>query len=96
MPSERDLRTVWYGTELPSLSLRALASIYGVLCAARRGLYRRNVLRSVHLPVPVIVVGNISVGGAGKTPLTLALIDGLKARGFAPGVISRGYRHCGR
>jgi tetraacyldisaccharide 4'-kinase len=91
MLSEHDLRPVWYGTEQPSLLLRALAWVYGILSAARRGLYRRNLLRSVHLPVAVIVVGNISVGGAGKTPLTLALIDGLQARGFATGVISRGY-----
>lgn len=91
MLSERDLRPVWYGNKRPSVFLRVLAFVYAGLGAARRSLYRRHVLRSVRLPVPVIVVGNISVGGAGKTPLTLALIDGLKARGFAPGVISRGY-----
>jgi tetraacyldisaccharide 4'-kinase len=91
MLSERDLRPVWHGNKQPSLLLRLLAWIYGTLSAARRGLYSRNLLRCVRLPVPLIVVGNISVGGAGKTPLALALIDGLKARGFAPGVISRGY-----
>jgi tetraacyldisaccharide 4'-kinase len=91
MLSERDLRPVWYGDEPPSLLLRALAWVYAVLSAGRRSLYASNLLPRVRLPVPVIVVGNIGVGGAGKTPLTLALIDGLKARGFAAGVISRGY-----
>jgi tetraacyldisaccharide 4'-kinase len=91
MLSERELLPVWYGNKPPSVFLRFLSFIYGVLSSVRRGLYRRGLLSSVRLPVPVIVVGNISVGGAGKTPLTLALIDALKARGFAPGVISRGY-----
>jgi len=91
MLSERALRQVWYGDAQPSFFLRALASIYGALSAARRGFYRLGFLRAVWLPVPVIVIGNISVGGAGKTPLTMALIDGLRARGFTPGVISRGY-----
>lgn len=91
MLNERALLPLWYGNKPPSVFLRVLASIYGALSSARRSLYRRQILQSVRLPVPVIVVGNISVGGAGKTPLTLALIDGLKARGFAPGVISRGY-----
>src|SRR6202011_967703 len=91
MLSERDLRPVWYGDEQPSLLLRTLAWVYGVLSAGRRSLYGSNLLPRVRLPVAVIVVGNIGVGGSGKTPLTLALIDGLKARGFAAGVISRGY-----
>ena len=91
MLNERELRPIWYGNKPPSVFLRVLSFIYDIVSSARRGLYRCGLLPSVRLPVPVIVVGNISVGGAGKTPLTLALIDGLKARGFAPGVISRGY-----
>lgn len=52
---------------------------------------KRRMTRSQRLPVPVVVVGNITVGGAGKTPLTLALAAALLARGYRPGIISRGY-----
>jgi tetraacyldisaccharide 4'-kinase len=53
--------------------------------------WRRRTTRAVRLPVPVVVVGNIIVGGAGKTPLTLWLAKQLRARGWRPGIISRGY-----
>ena len=66
--------------------LLPLAWLYSLLSALNRRL-----ARPVRLPVPVIVVGNIIVGGAGKTPLTLWLAQELKARGWRPGIISRGY-----
>ena len=91
MLSVRERRPVWYGNTPPTLSLRALAGLYGSLAALRRRAYQGGWLKATRLPVPVIVVGNISVGGVGKTPLTLALIEELRLRGFAPGVISRGY-----
>lgn len=68
-----------------------LAALYGGLTAARRGLYRSGMLRAEHVPAPVIVVGNIVAGGAGKTPLVIALVEDLRKRGFNPGVVSRGY-----
>ena len=68
-----------------------MAVLYGGVTALRRGMYRHGWLRSKQLPVPVIVVGNIVAGGAGKTPLAIALVEALRARGFAPGVVSRGY-----
>jgi tetraacyldisaccharide 4'-kinase len=55
-------------------------------------LYTLGWRRSTRLPVPVVVVGNIFVGGTGKTPLTIWLVDALRQAGYAPGVISRGYR----
>jgi tetraacyldisaccharide 4'-kinase len=61
------------------------------LAALRRAAYRRGWLRSVRLPVPVVVVGNIVAGGAGKTPLTLWLAQRLSALGRKPGIVSRGY-----
>lgn len=66
--------------------LQPLAWLYGVLAERRR---RRT--QPVALPVPVIVIGNLIVGGAGKTPLTLALAEALRARGWQPGIVSRGY-----
>jgi tetraacyldisaccharide 4'-kinase len=57
--------------------------------------WRRRTVKPVHLPVPVVVVGNITVGGAGKTPLTLWLAQQLAARGWQPGIISRGYGAAG-
>jgi len=68
-----------------------LAQCYGVLVRLRRGLYRRGVLRSERFRVPVVVVGNVIAGGAGKTPLVIALVRHLQAQRVAVGVVSRGY-----
>ncbi len=57
----------------------------------RRQLYRGGLLARQRLPVPVVVVGNVTVGGSGKTPLILWLVDALARRGCRPGVVSRGY-----
>ncbi len=78
-----------------SLLLMPVSWLYGVVILLRRALYSMGILRSERLPVPVIVVGNISVGGTGKTPLVLWLADYLLASGFKPGIISRGYRKSG-
>jgi tetraacyldisaccharide 4'-kinase len=67
-----------------SLAFRALSSL-------RAALFRAGVLRSHRLPVPVVVVGNIFIGGTGKTPLTIWLADTLRDAGFSPGIISRGH-----
>lgn len=68
-----------------------LTAAYGTLTALRRGLYRAGVLRAVRLPVPVVVIGNLTAGGTGKTPLTIALAAALCERGWHPGVVSRGH-----
>lgn len=68
-----------------------LAGLFVVLAGLRRQAYRHRLLPVHRLPVPVIVVGNISVGGTGKTPLTLWLVRSLLLAGWRPGIISRGY-----
>ncbi|MDA3921507.1 MAG: tetraacyldisaccharide 4'-kinase [Salinisphaera sp.] len=68
-----------------------LAILHGLLVRLRRHAYRRGWLASQRVAVPVLVIGNISVGGSGKTPLTMAVVARLQARGRRPAVISRGY-----
>jgi tetraacyldisaccharide 4'-kinase len=82
---------VWYGNTAPPLSWRLAASLYAGITALRRRLYRAGILRTHRIDKPVVVVGNVTVGGTGKTPLTIALIEALRARGIAAGVVSRGY-----
>nr|WP_298133529.1 tetraacyldisaccharide 4'-kinase [uncultured Pseudoxanthomonas sp.] len=81
----------WFGEGAVPLWARALSGVYGGLVALRRRLYRVGLLRAHRAGVPVIVVGNITAGGTGKTPLTIALMERLRAAGFKPGVASRGY-----
>lgn len=78
----------WYAAEPAPLVLRPLAALYGLI-ADRLAVSKKTM--AVRLPVPVVVVGNISVGGTGKTPVTIWLIAQARALGFTPGVISRGY-----
>jgi len=81
----------WYDGSPVPLGMRLLSPLYGLASGLRRRLYRRGWLRQRQLPVPVIVVGNITAGGTGKTPLTIALVQRLQAAGWKPGVASRGY-----
>lgn len=81
----------WYGEGRIPLLARALAAVYAGATCLRRRCYEKGWLRRRHPGVPVVVVGNISVGGTGKTPLTIALVQRLRAQGWTPGVASRGY-----
>jgi tetraacyldisaccharide 4'-kinase len=89
--TEAWLNRIWYEGLPPPWWLRSLAGLYGAVAAVRRDLYRSNLRRSTRLAVPVIVVGNLSVGGTGKTPLVLWLTEQLKGRGLAPGIVTRGF-----
>jgi len=74
-----------------ALVLLPFTLLFGAATWLRRALYRMHLLPRWRSPIPVVVVGNISVGGTGKTPLTLAILDLLQAKGFTPGAIARGY-----
>lgn len=81
----------WYRITPLHLLLFPLSLLFGALAALRRMAYRTGLFSSQALPVPVIVVGNITVGGTGKTPFTLWLAQRLLEAGRHPGIISRGY-----
>ena len=81
----------WYRITPLHILLLPISFIFRLLAAMRRALYRSGMLPSEKLPVPVIVVGNITVGGSGKTPLTLWLAQQLLDEGWHPGIISRGF-----
>jgi len=85
------LQHLWYRLSPLHLLLFPISLVFRSLVALRRVLYKRGLLASVKLPVPVVVVGNISVGGTGKTPLTLWLAQQLMENGWHPGIVSRGY-----
>lgn len=81
----------WQQSGWAQCLLLPLSWLFALLSACRRWLYRTGVLSSHRLPVPVIVVGNISVGGVGKTPVVLWLAEQLSRAGYRPGILSRGY-----
>ena len=91
MASFEALQSAWYGTRHAPLWAWPLSATYGGIVRLRMALYRRRWLQSVRLTVPVVVIGNLTVGGTGKTPLTIAVVEALLARGYHPGVVSRGY-----
>lgn len=89
---ERALQRAWQRRGAAAILLLPLAALYGAARALHAFSYRIGLLRPWRVGVPVVVVGNLYVGGTGKTPLTLALVRALRARGHQPGVVTRGYR----
>jgi len=72
-------------------ALTPLAAVFAAVSGARRAAYALGWLKSVRVGVPVVVVGNVTVGGTGKTPTVIALVEALRTAGYTPGVVSRGY-----
>ena len=85
------LSQAWLQRGLVACALWPVSLLYGWLWRLRGVLYRLGWLASTKLAVPVVVVGNVVVGGAGKTPTVIALVQHLQARGLRPGVVSRGH-----
>ena len=85
------LQRAWLRRGALAWLLLPLSLVYRALAALHRGLYAAHIVRRTRLPVPVIVVGNVIAGGAGKTPVVLAVLQHLRKRGIAAGVVSRGY-----
>jgi len=90
------LERTWYRTTAAwpvfVAALLPLSLLYALAAGIRRRATHAGWLRVERLQIPVIVVGNLTVGGTGKTPLVLWLAQRLRARGFSPGIVSRGYR----
>ncbi|HVK55655.1 MAG TPA: tetraacyldisaccharide 4'-kinase, partial [Burkholderiales bacterium] len=89
--SKRWIESLWYRVSFWHVLLLPLAGLFGVLSGLRRAMYASGWIKTQRLPVPVIVVGNITVGGSGKTPLVLWLTQLLRSNGYRPGIVSRGY-----
>jgi tetraacyldisaccharide 4'-kinase len=87
----RWIHRVWYEEARFAWILLPLSGLYWLTTFARRCLYRYGMLKTHRVPVPVIMVGNITAGGTGKTPAVIWLARELRVRGFSPGIVSRGY-----
>jgi tetraacyldisaccharide 4'-kinase len=88
---ERQLTQLWYREQARAPLLQPLAWLYGLAVALRQRAYRSGWVRSARAGRPVVVVGNLTVGGTGKTPLTLWLAQALTAAGLRVGIVARGY-----
>jgi tetraacyldisaccharide 4'-kinase len=85
------LEKIWYGRSMLKTVLRPVSLVYQAAAITKRYLYCSHFLKSTRFDVPVIIVGNITVGGTGKTPFCIALCEHLKILGYKPGLVSRGY-----
>jgi tetraacyldisaccharide 4'-kinase len=85
------LEQYWYRLTPWHLLLLPFSLLFGILASLRRFLYLSHLLPVIKLPVSVIVIGNITAGGTGKTPLVIWLANFLQEEGFKPGIVSRGY-----
>ncbi|MGA2190931.1 MAG: tetraacyldisaccharide 4'-kinase [Steroidobacteraceae bacterium] len=91
MTVQSRLNQIWYERAAPPWWLVPPSLVYALVAGIRRFSYAHRLFRSVRLPCPVVVVGNLSVGGTGKTPLVCWLVAHLCECGYRPGVVTRGY-----
>ncbi|WP_024901734.1 tetraacyldisaccharide 4'-kinase [Robbsia andropogonis] len=88
---EARITAAWQRRGLTAWSLWPLSLLFGAIAGLRRAAFQRGWRRSIRVPVPVVVIGNVTVGGAGKTPTVIALVEALREQGLTPGVVSRGH-----
>ncbi len=88
---EDRLLATWYAESPPPIVLKMIEPVYRAVAGLRRSAFRQGWLESGHPGCPVVVIGNLTVGGTGKTPLVAWLAERLAARGLKPAVVSRGY-----
>ena len=81
----------WYRRGAIAWLLWPASLAFGAVVFFRKALYKLRLRKSFHPGIPVIVVGNITVGGSGKTPLVLWIAEFLKGAGWSPAIVSRGY-----
>jgi tetraacyldisaccharide 4'-kinase len=86
------IQNIWYAPTPAPLILRPFSAFFSVLAAFRKILYQTGLKKTTNFQQPIIIVGNITVGGSGKTPLVIALANFLQTQGYQPGIISRGYK----
>ena len=91
-PQSLQAPTFWEKRGLKALLLWPASLVFGLLISLRKTLYAMGILKSQSISLPVVIVGNIRVGGTGKTPTVLAIAKALHLQGFKPGIISRGYQ----
>jgi tetraacyldisaccharide 4'-kinase len=91
MSAQSWLNRIWYERAAPPWWLLPLSLTYGLIAGSRRFLYAKHVRRATRISCPVVVVGNLSVGGTGKTPLVCWLVAHLTELGYRPGIVTRGY-----
>lgn len=88
---ESHLHRIWYGGETVPIWASVGERVYRMLLGLRRWMFALGLRRSIRLSVPVLIVGNLTVGGTGKTPLVAWLANELRQRGWRPGIVTRGY-----
>jgi tetraacyldisaccharide 4'-kinase len=91
MAAQTWLNKFWYGGDKPPWWMTPLSAIYAVVSKLRRSAYSLRLAPSTRLSCPVVIVGNLTVGGTGKTPLVCWLAGQLVELGFRPGIVTRGY-----
>jgi tetraacyldisaccharide 4'-kinase len=89
--AERAIERIWYGGSAWRWPLLPLSLAFYCVSTLRRAAYRTPLKQSIELPAPVVVVGNLTAGGTGKTPFVIWLAEQLTARGWSPGIVARGY-----